>query len=184
MRRWLVCSVVAASTLTASASFAQVLGDTSGFGVSALAGYATKDMNFGVGARLGYTLPVLPVYVGGTFVYHFGTSESAVLAGSSIETSTKQYYYGVEAGYSLGLGLVALRPFVGIGASTLKGSATACTLGVCSGTVDVSSSNFAIWPGLDILLPVGPVFVGADARLLHAGDINAFAAYATVGLKF
>ncbi len=91
MRRWLVCSVVAASTLTASASFAQVLGDTSGFGVSALAGYATKDMNFGLGARLGYTLPVLPVYVGGTFVYHFGTSESAVLAGSSVDSSTKQY---------------------------------------------------------------------------------------------
>ena len=181
MRRCLVCGILVASTLTASASFAQALGDTSGLSAAVLAGYGTNNLNLGFGARVGYTLPAIPIYIGGTFLYHLGTSESSTIpsftggAPTTIDSSSSLYYFGAEGGYNISLGPVALRPYVGIGAAT----ATVSILGVSA-----SATDFAIWPGAVLLVPVGPVFVGGDARVLHAGDNNYFGMFGTVGMKF
>ncbi len=193
MQRWLVFSFVAASTLTARASFAQLRGDTSGLSAAALAGYGADDLlKFGLGARVGYTLPGTPIYLGGTFVYHSGTSESSPL----MESTGKTYYYGLEGGYHIALGLVALRPFVGLGVATTEqkmsrssGDTSIRPLGVAETTPTVSSAEktftgyASIWPGLALLVSIGPVFVGADARFLHTGSVEAFAAYGMAGFK-
>ena len=59
-------ALVALHTNTASAA---------GGSAALLLGEGFKDgYNFGVGARVGFTLP-MNVYVGGTFVYHLGKTE-------------------------------------------------------------------------------------------------------------
>lgn len=144
--------------------------------VAGLLGYGFKDgVNFGLGVRGGYTLP-MNVYVGGTFVYHLGKSED----GGGAEASVNVYYFGVEGGYDLNVEPVVIRPYLGLGAATANVDIN------IPGLVDDSASEtrFAAWPGATVLYPIGSAFVGGDARFLIVDDFNAFSLFATGGLQF
>jgi len=149
--------------------------------VAGLLGYGFKDgVGLGLGVRGGYTLP-MNVYVGGTFVYHLGKSESTPLG----DVSEHIYYFGVEGGYDINVEPVVIRPYLGLGAAT----ATATVPGFSFGGTSVpsqtaSDTKFAAWPGATVLYPIGNAFVGGDARFLIVSDFNAFSLFATGGMQF
>lgn len=155
---------------------------TAGHGsVGGLVGYGFKDgTNFGLGVRGGYTLP-MNLYLGGTFVYHLGKSESTPLG----DVKANVYYLGFEGGYDIGAGPVVIRPYLGLGPAMAKASIPATNLGGL--TIPEQSSTetrFGLWPGASVLYPVGSAFLGADARYLIVEDFNAFSLFATGGVQF
>jgi len=152
---------------------------TAGHGsVAGLVGYGFKDgLNLGLGVRGGYTLP-MNLYLGGTFVYHLGKSESTGFG----DVKSNIYYFGVEGGYDIAAGPVVVRPYLGLGAATAKASFPAVA-GFTEAT-SASETRFGLWPGATLLYPIGPAFVGADARFLIVEDFNAFSLFATGGVQF
>jgi len=158
----------------------------SAMGASAgvLVGNGFKDgYNLGLGARAGVTLP-LGIYVGGTFVYHLGKSES--LRGADLKTNV--FYFGAEGGYEISAGPLTVRPYLGLGYASAQSTQANCTALVgCTAGDTSGESKFALWPGVTALFPVGSLFVGADLRyvlLPDATDGNAFSAFLTAGLTF
>jgi len=139
--------------------------------VAGLLGYGFKDgANLGFGVRGGYTLP-MNVYVGGTFVYHLGKSQSTPVG----DVKSNIYYFGVEGGYDLALGPVVLRPYIGLG----DVAASATFLGTT-----VSDGKLGIWPGATVLYPIGNAFVGGDARVLTRDGFTTLSIFATGGMQF
>jgi hypothetical protein len=160
-------------------------GRASAMGASAglLVGNGFKDgYNVGLGARGGVTLP-MNIYVGGTFLYHLGKTES--VAGADVTANV--WFLGAEGGYDLGVGPLTLRPYLGLGYAHLSVSAPdVCALGTCVSASD-SDGKVAFWPGATGLFNLGSWFVGVDLRytvLLDVDDGNAFGAFATAGLGF
>src|SRR5205823_4103092 len=82
--------------------------------VAATLGYASDDLNFGVGVRGGKTLENR-FHVGGAFQYHFGHSVTATAGGATAQASYSAFYLGPEAGYDFDFEPVILRPYVGLG---------------------------------------------------------------------
>jgi Outer membrane protein beta-barrel domain len=150
-----------------------------GISVAPLLGFGTNHLNFGVGARAGYTLPQ-KVYIGATFLFHFGTSESVPGFG---DVSSKVFYPAAEVGYDFHVGPVTVRPYGGIGVVWIS------TSGTFAGQSRSSSDNsLAFYPGATahFNVPQSSFFVGADTRLLiltRGGDPS-FGLFATGGLKF
>jgi hypothetical protein len=148
-----------------------------------LLGDGFKDgIGLGLGARGGYTLP-MNLYLGGTFIYHLGKSEGGV--------SEHFYYFGVEGGYDLAAGPLIVRPYLGLGDSTVTASGTIAGFG----SVSTSSSSLALWPGATALYPIGNLLVGADARYVivtssstdssgNSSTPSVFSLFATVGYQF
>jgi hypothetical protein len=162
-----------------------------------LAGYGVHgDPNFlgvGLGFRVGYAMPS-NLYIGGTFIYHLGSSQdygTSILGDESVKFGI--YYFGAEVGYDLYLGPVILRPMAGIGLATAH--ASVCLGGTCaSGT---GSSNLYIAPGAVLMFPVtSSIFIGADVRYLivtgssytdqngATDSASALSFFGTVGMKF
>ncbi len=182
MRNAIVASVVTIGTLLAVSSARAEPAPTAGkASVGALVGYGFKDgLNLGLGVRGGYTLP-MNVYIGGTFVYHLGKSESTPLG----DTSVNLYYFGVEGGYDIGAGPVVIRPYLGLGAATARVKIPGMDFGGISvpGTT-ATETKFSAWPGATLLYPMGSAFVGADARFVVVSEFNAFSLFATGGVQF
>jgi len=150
-----------------------------GASAAVLIGNGFEDVyKLGVGARGGFTLP-MSFYIGGTFVYHFGTTEG----GSSVNL----FYFGPEAGYDISAGPVIVRPYLGLGYSSVRATVDFCAYGVCN-SVSGSDGRFTVWPGVTGLFPIGSLFVGADLRVvvpIDAGDkTTAFAGFLTAGMSF
>lgn len=148
---------------------------TSGKGsIGALLGYGFKDgVDFGFGARGGYTLPA-NVYLGGTFMYHLGKS----LPGGA---DTSLYYFGIEGGYDLAIHPVVIRPYLGLGravASIDMPENRALGITATSG----STGYLGFWPGVMAVYPLGRFFAGLDARFLIVENYSAFSVYATGGI--
>jgi hypothetical protein len=148
---------------------------------AALLGYGFKDgVGLGLGVRGGYTLPA-NVYLGGTFVYHLGKSESTPAGDYSVNI----FYFGVEGGYDIDVAPVVIRPYLGLGDAVAKASIPqVCFSGTCVGGGSQSEGHFAAWPGVSVLYPVDHFFVGGDARFLIVSDSNAFSIFATGGMNF
>lgn len=164
--------------LSATPAHAQTISPTAGHAsVGGLLGYGFDDgVNFGLGVRAGYTLP-MNLYLGGTFVYHFGKSEGPV--------STKLYYLGVEGGYDIAVSSIVIRPYLGLGSATAKANVdTICYGTTCLNGGSVSDSKFAVWPGATLLYPIDNFFIGGDARFLVVSEANAFSLFATGGVQF
>jgi hypothetical protein len=188
---------ILASTVTVAATYtgAAQAADGEGYGsVGALLGVGfvtssnTADINpagFGLGVRGGYTLP-MNVYLGGTFVYHFGGSES--FPGG--DASYNMFYFGVEGGYDIAAGPVIVRPYLGLGDVVGHFSMPGINLGPLGATPPISESSgaFGLWPGVAVLYPIDNFFVGGDARFVIAtgdnSDFSEFSIFATGGLKF
>lgn len=150
--------------------------------VAPLFGYGTADLKFGLGARAGYTFKDTPVYIGGTFLYHFGTS-SPELVGATTESDRHYYYPAVEGGYDFNLGPVTVRPYGGLG---ILFSRTTVTIPTAPN--DTTTSNeLMLYPGVtgEFLIPRSPLFVGADTRVLIPleGQASAFSVFGMAGVK-
>ncbi len=146
--------------------------------IAPLLGYATNHANFGIGVRGGYTLP-MHLYVGGTVVYHFGTSNDVPsFGGKTVTASAHILYPGVEVGYDIHAGPVIVRPYGGVGLGVAL---------VSLGDESDSKSSLALWPGCQVTydIPRSPVFVGGDARLLvmTSGGDPSFGMFATAGMR-
>ncbi len=158
----------AAEAAPASAPAKSAAGDAqvrTGGSAALLLGYGFDDVfKLGLGVRGGYTLP-MKVYVGGTFVYHLGTSVD-VGAGQSVSVNIMMF--GAEGGYELAAGPVIVRPYAGLGLAVVKVSEPAITVaGVTAGGGSASDSRVYFAPGVTVLYPVtSNIAVGADARVV------------------
>ncbi|AKU98422.1 hypothetical protein AKJ09_05086 [Labilithrix luteola] len=131
-----------------------------------LVGYGTNNYNLGVGGRLGYTLPVVPIYLGGSFMWYSGDIDHGQNAFGSTESKSNFYYPSAEVGYDIGLGRyrnILIRPY---GAAAILFERER----VSSDNVAVhdTRNQFMVYPGLTARyrMPEGPLYVGADTRLL------------------
>jgi hypothetical protein len=156
---------------------------TAGHGsAAALLGWGFKDpAQFGIGLRGGYTFPV-NVYVGGTFVYHLGKSQSIPGGG---DFSANMYYIGVEGGYDIAAGPVVVRPYLGLGPAFVHASVPSVSFGgiTASGGSD-TETRFGVWPGVVGLYPIDNFFVGLDMRVVIVSEATAFSLFATGGMQF
>jgi hypothetical protein len=152
--------------------------DDDRFSIAPYAGFATNNLNLGIGVRAGAT--VIPhLWLGGTFVYHTGNSTAGAINGVQYSASASAFYVGPEAGYDFELGPVLLRPYAGIG---IGGFSTSATNG--NVTVGDTATKLLVWPGVTVLygLPGARFFVGGDTRLISVPGGPAFAAYGVGGI--
>jgi hypothetical protein len=161
----LVAAVASSMSLAASSSQAQTdpAPDRQGPSVGVQLGYGFDDAyKFGLGARGGYTLDSPKVYIGGTFVYHFGESQSA--AGATV--SEHLLYVGPEAGYDFVIASVPqllIRPYLGLGFESVSVSVSGSSVG----GIHDGASGFSFWPGVTGLYSFTPNWsAGLDARIV------------------
>ena len=130
----------------------------------------------GLGASVGYTLPIIPIYVGGNFDYFFGSTLEA--AGLKMKGNVWQLM--AEGGYDVGVGdNLVIRPKLGLGPAGM--SVETC------GTSCVSDSNvkFAIAPGAAVMLFTPVVKLALDLRYaVVLADRTAKALIFSVGVGF
>lgn len=130
-----------------------------------LVGYGTNNYNLGLGGRIGYTFAV-PVYIGGSFMWYSGDKRHGESVLGATETKTNFYYPAVEVGYDFGLGArrnILVRPYAA-GAIQFDRA----ELRVNDTHTSDTRNQFMIYPGLTARwrMPEGPLYVGADTRLL------------------
>src|SRR5215471_8506524 len=188
--RWLTTgSILAVLVASAAPARAQatthysVAAATAHYGPSAavLLGLATNELNLGFGARGGYTFPN-NIYVGGTFIYHFGNSDEATFNGVTTKTSSHLFYFGPEGGYDLLVGPVLIRPYLGLGFESQSVSFTCTPAALCQAST--TDSNFALWVGGHVLYPISNFFVGGDLRALFVSNANSIGIFAVGGMNF
>jgi hypothetical protein len=189
----IVGSVALSLSLSASAALAQSEGapDREGASVGVQLGYGFDDAyKFGLGARGGYTLPQ-KIYLGGTFVYHFGESDSA----AGFTSSEHLLYLGPEAGYDIVIPSAPqflIRPYLGLGFESVSVSDSGGVLvngvAVAGTSASASSSGFSFWPGVTGLYSFTPNWsAGLDARVVVAtfgGGDTTFALFLDGQYKF
>jgi hypothetical protein len=172
---WVVlAAVTVAASLSASPAMAQTdpMPDREGVSVGVQLGYGFDDAyKFGLGARGGYTLPQ-KIYIGGTFVYHFGESESA----GGFTSSEHLLYVGPEGGYDFVIPSVPqllIRPYLGLGFESVSvsssGSENINGVSINAASASESASGFSFWPGVTGLYSFTPNWsAGLDARVVVA----------------
>jgi len=116
-------------------------------------GWIANPYAFGFGARAGAS--IYGFYGGISGIYYLGGSAG----GSGFHT----LLVGLEAGYTFKLPFLRIRPQVGVGDGTFTQSASD---GVLNPPVSTSVGNVYVEPGVVVLIPVGPIFVGGDANAL------------------
>jgi hypothetical protein len=185
---WVVLAAVTSSfSLSASAAMAQSdpAPDREGASVGVQLGYGFDDAyKFGLGARGGYTL-AQKIYIGGTFVYHFGESDSSV----GVSVSEHLLYVGPEGGYDIvipGAPQVLVRPYLGLGFESVSVSDTG--VNITGASINGTSSGFSFWPGVTGLYSFTPNWsAGLDARVVVAtfgGGDTTFALFLDGQYKF
>ena len=179
MRKLLVATLFVISTFF-FASSASAMGASAGL----LVGNGFEDgYNLGIGARGGVTLP-FSLYVGGTFVYHLGKSESTPAG----DVTVNAFYFGPEGGYDIGVGPLTIRPYLGLGYAHFRASVPESTIAGITVGGSTSEGRLAFWPGATALIGLGGLFAGIDGRyvaVVDGGDgANALALFLTGGLQF
>jgi hypothetical protein len=145
--------------------------------------WGTKDLDVGLGARLGYTLSP-GIYLGGMFEYWFGENQTDI----PLEGPASDREHGWDAlaivGYDIGpTSNVLFRPFAGGG--VLRGSSEFCSSGGTGTETCASTSRSGAIGTVGGLLAVhlAPVMLGGEARLLFASGA-AVVLGADVGVSF
>jgi opacity protein-like surface antigen len=156
-----------------------------GFGTAL--GEDANPYGFGFGVRGGYNLG--PIYLGGRFVYHLGSSEEVQSAGLAlVEVSFSLWEFGAEAGYDFQvMDRFIVRPSVILGVSSFITSSDAPLFGD-----EISSSGsdakFLFSLGGSALYDITPMwFVGGELRLpisLGGDSVVGLVFYATGGARF
>ncbi len=160
--------------------------DSSGGGIRAAAlvgmGFGSDPNIYGLGFGARAGLNVSQFYVGGTFIYHLGKSETV----GNMKTSVGVMYYGVEAGYPIPMGGINVMPYLGLGQA--KAHAEVCISSVC-GAAESTAEIYAS-PGVAITT-TGKIFFGADVRYTRVltgegdkGKASAPGVFGTVGMSF
>lgn len=148
--------------------------DPAGLSFGGTLGLGTQETyGFGVGAKIGYTLPSR-VYFGAVGAYHIGNQTEAL--GNTI--SNKTWFIGPEAGYDVGVGPVILRPVIGLGLAFRNQSANGPGI---SNTGNQSDTRLYVSPGASAIYPIGNFFVGGDARLMFTTEDTNLGIYAVGG---
>lgn len=148
------------------------LGFIGGYGFEP-SGVQPNPYGAAMGARVGISL--YDVYLGTSFFYHFGSSNSVL--------STNVYTAGGELGYDvIPVKPLVIRPYVSFGALTQR----------IDTLVTLETSRFYGAPGLLVLAkPYGALTVGVDARFvmpvrvgLDRQDLFSFGLFGTAGAAF
>jgi hypothetical protein len=147
--------------------------------------YGSNDLNAGVGALIGYTLPQ-SIYLGGVFDYWFGKSVNNSAFGITQTGKSSGWNLFGTVGYDFGvLPALVLRPVLGIG--VLHGSAEVCQSVPGSPVVQcvsASSSDAAGLFGGQLMYLVGSsVHLGGELRVIVASD-SAVVLAGNVGVVF
>lgn len=116
-------------------------------------GWIASPYGFGFGGHAGAS--VYGFYGGLSAMYYLGGTGS----GAGFHT----LLLGLEGGYTFKLKSVRLRPQVGVGSGTFSENVSD---GVNNPTLTTSVGNVYVEPGLVLFVPVGPIFLGADANAL------------------
>lgn len=172
----MLVALLAAGGVTVSTSSA----DAASIGASV--GYGTAGGNpnaYGLGfvGRVGYTFP-LEIYLGGTFVYHLGSSTENAF----VNSSQNVWYAGGELGYVIGTKHFEFRPYVGFGGIVLQ--TERCALEICTSPTE---SSWYFGPGVYGQYDIGPIYVGADIRYIAAANNqiqNSFGFFGSLGVNF
>lgn len=148
--------------------------DPTGLSAGATLGLGTQETyGFGVGAKIGYTLPSR-VYLGALGNYHIGNQTEAL--GTTI--SNRTWYLGPEVGYDIGVSRVLVRPALGLGLAFRNQSVNGTGV---SNTGHQLDTRLYFAPGASIIVPMGNFFVGGDARVMFTNEETNVAAYAVGG---
>jgi hypothetical protein len=116
-------------------------------------GWVASPYGFGFGGHAGVSV----------YGFYGGLSAMYYLGGSAEGAGFHTLLVGVEAGYTFKLKSLRLRPQVGVGSGTFTESASD---GVNNPPITTSVGNIYVEPGLVLFVPVGPIFLGADANAL------------------
>jgi len=179
-----------ASLLALSAFFfvpalAQAAPHAPHWSAAGLVGFGFEDeANFGIGARVGYSLRN-NIYLGGLFQYHFGETDEAGFAPVTAEWHANVYYFGFEGGYDFHIDDVVIRPYMGLGPGFTHWSQEGCTPFGCGDFSD-TDTDFAFWMGGTALYQFrgSDWFIGGDFRLpIVDGDVYP-SLFFTGGLNF
>ncbi len=133
----------------------------------------------GIGLEGGYTLPVIPIYLGGNLEYFFGGTFDSPLGGD-IEANVFQI--SAEGGYDIGLGNhFVIRPKLGLGFAVMNSE-------VCVPNFDCqknSDNRALIAPGAKLMLFLSKIQLDFDARYaMLTSDPTAKAFIFSVGIGF
>jgi hypothetical protein len=175
-RRLLASLVAAGGVLLAGAEQAEALplitlsGSARGLYGSAVSDPPLNPYGVGLGLRAGVTLPA-SIYVGAGLDYFFGESES--LAGVDASASLLQVL--AYLGYDAGFGPLLLRPSLGAGLAQTSVE----RLGE-----EESESDVVISPGAELVIGLGLLSVGAEARYNKVFADDADGLILGVGLGF
>jgi hypothetical protein len=130
--------------------------------------FGSEDLNFGLGARGGYTLG-MGVYIGGLFDYWFGESEDVGFGLGEVSYSAWDFM-GV-VGYDVGVtNSIVIRPFGGFGIvhEEWEGCSNAIFVGVCGDRDD--SDGAAVLGGEALFELSENLHVGPELRILIYGE--------------
>ena len=129
--------------------------------------YGSDNLNLGLGARGGYTLPN-GVYLGGMFDYFIGETQTVSSGGTSLTASAHLWDIGAEGGFDFALtDAVMVRPFIGLGIAEASGQVCMDQIGGPMCIAASNSDSFIEFGGLINYL-TGSLMLGGDLRLLSA----------------
>jgi hypothetical protein len=166
-------------------------------------GYATNpDSNIsnplgtGIGLRGGVEL-FHRLYLGVNGQYYFGSSVDTPLSGPGTNgtVTTHTTLLGFEAGYSIHVKFLTIRPQLGIGDASLTTLGNYQPTAITTTPLDnytVTNTRLYLEPGIVALVNIGIVYAGADANILvitdaNTQDGNAYSSFAfglQAGLRF
>ncbi|MDX2128186.1 MAG: hypothetical protein SFU91_04035 [Chloroherpetonaceae bacterium] len=149
-------------------------------------GNGFKDgYNLGGGARYLFSLPVLPVSFGGEFIWYNGKAEGSTIEdedGNSIAVgaAARIATFGAYGAYSFNAGLLRIRPHLTVGTARAEG---AVLIAIEDASVGASETAFKMMaaPGLDVILPLGPIRLGVDVRYIYIPNFSTVAAHVFIG---
>ncbi len=151
-------------------------------GGSSLESNGPNPLGFGLGGRAGVSF--FGLYGGVAAMYYFGESQTEDVGGTSFKTDVHTVTYGIEGGYNISiLGLVTVRPQIGVGNLTITADVTSDGISASN-----SESDLYLEPGVTGLFTLGPVLVGADVNALWVPSLNnsnvAVTVHGQAGVKF
>ncbi len=141
--------------------------------IDALLGYTDNYLGAAIGVRGGKVV-TQHLYVGGTFVYNFGSSYNVATPIGTEKFSTSAFYLGPEVGWDFVLAPgFTLRPYGGIGFASFNASTTYANQNLGTNS-SASNTVLLFWPGATALydIPNTNFMVGGDVRLLFGSSTS------------
>ncbi len=145
--------------------------------------FGSDDLNFGLGARGGYTIRE-SVYIGGLFDYWFGEDDDQSFGPTRRSYSSSAWDLMAIGGYDFGLSpVVVIRPFGGIGIMSYNWEGCAAVAGLGEVCRDGDETDAAGTFGAEALLDLGGWNIGGEFRVLISDDTHAIIG-ANIGGEF